>query len=183
MFCRASLFLLFLWLALNQSVHIVQMAFCNWRGHQEFTGFPGCLSYFICLMFRTFINWLYICRSQDSLVHLYLLTLTLLLLQNQTLIAVKAPHGTTLEVPDPDEVSLFQRLWKTSAIFIIRCQNVMIICFSLLDRRLTTHKGDTGSFLEVQWDLLTYTLSGIYASCFFYLLFCIYIYIKEKFAF
>ncbi|KAH0849932.1 hypothetical protein HID58_095951 [Brassica napus] len=25
--------------------------------------------------------------------------------QNQTLIAVKAPHGTTLEVPDPDEVS------------------------------------------------------------------------------
>jgi transcription factor E2F3 len=25
--------------------------------------------------------------------------------QNQTLIAIKAPHGTTLEVPDPDEVS------------------------------------------------------------------------------
>jgi hypothetical protein len=36
--------------------------------------------------------------------------------QNQTLIAVKAPHGTTLEVPDPDEVSLFQRPWMTSAI-------------------------------------------------------------------
>ena len=33
--------------------------------------------------------------------------------QNQTLIAVKAPHGTTLEVPDPDEVSLCQQLWKT----------------------------------------------------------------------
>jgi len=25
--------------------------------------------------------------------------------QNQTLIAIKAPHGTTLEVPDPDEVN------------------------------------------------------------------------------
>jgi transcription factor E2F3 len=25
-------------------------------------------------------------------------------MQNQTLIAIKAPHGTTLEVPDPDEV-------------------------------------------------------------------------------
>lgn len=24
--------------------------------------------------------------------------------QNETLIAIKAPHGTTLEVPDPDEV-------------------------------------------------------------------------------
>lgn len=28
----------------------------------------------------------------------------LLFEQNETLIAVKAPHGTTLEVPDPDEV-------------------------------------------------------------------------------
>jgi transcription factor E2F3 len=27
------------------------------------------------------------------------------LFQNETLIAIKAPHGTTLEVPDPDEVS------------------------------------------------------------------------------
>jgi transcription factor E2F3 len=26
-------------------------------------------------------------------------------MQNQTLIAIKAPHGTTLEVPDPDEVN------------------------------------------------------------------------------
>lgn len=25
--------------------------------------------------------------------------------QNETLIAIKAPHGTTLEVPDPEEVS------------------------------------------------------------------------------
>lgn len=24
--------------------------------------------------------------------------------QNETLIAIRAPHGTTLEVPDPDEV-------------------------------------------------------------------------------
>lgn len=27
-----------------------------------------------------------------------------LFVQNETLIAIKAPHGTTLEVPDPDEV-------------------------------------------------------------------------------
>lgn len=27
-----------------------------------------------------------------------------LVLQNETLIAIKAPHGTTLKVPDPDEV-------------------------------------------------------------------------------
>jgi hypothetical protein len=26
-------------------------------------------------------------------------------LQNKTLIAIKAPHGTMLEVPDPDEVT------------------------------------------------------------------------------
>lgn len=29
-------------------------------------------------------------------------------LQNKTLIAIKAPHGTTLEVPDPDEVCMEQ---------------------------------------------------------------------------
>ncbi len=29
-----------------------------------------------------------------------------LVIQNETLIAIKAPHGTTLEVPDPDEVCL-----------------------------------------------------------------------------
>lgn len=29
-------------------------------------------------------------------------------LQNETLIAIKAPLGTTLEVPDPDEVFLIQ---------------------------------------------------------------------------
>lgn len=28
----------------------------------------------------------------------------ILCFQNETLIAIKAPHGTTLEVPDPDEV-------------------------------------------------------------------------------
>ena len=30
--------------------------------------------------------------------------------QNETLIAIKAPHGTTLEVPDPDEVKLGREL-------------------------------------------------------------------------
>jgi hypothetical protein len=36
--------------------------------------------------------------------HIYIHELNNLNLQNQTLIAIKAPHGTTLEVPDPDEV-------------------------------------------------------------------------------
>lgn len=31
--------------------------------------------------------------------------------QKETLIAIKAPHGTTLEVPDPDEVNLVQRMY------------------------------------------------------------------------
>lgn len=34
--------------------------------------------------------------------------------QNETLIAIKAPHGTTLEVPDPEEVSLGNQLMKGS---------------------------------------------------------------------
>jgi len=34
--------------------------------------------------------------------------------QNETLIAIKAPHGTTLEVPDPEEVSLVHKLMKGS---------------------------------------------------------------------
>jgi hypothetical protein len=36
--------------------------------------------------------------------YIYIHELNNLNLQNQTLIAIKAPHGTTLEVPDPDEV-------------------------------------------------------------------------------
>jgi transcription factor E2F3 len=32
--------------------------------------------------------------------------------QNKTLIAVKAPHGTTLEVPDPDEAGGYQRRYR-----------------------------------------------------------------------
>ncbi|KAG6536022.1 hypothetical protein ZIOFF_001060 [Zingiber officinale] len=32
--------------------------------------------------------------------------------QNQTLIAIKAPHGTTLEVPDPDEFSLCMKAFE-----------------------------------------------------------------------
>ncbi|KMZ65385.1 Transcription factor (E2F) [Zostera marina] len=32
--------------------------------------------------------------------------------QNETLIAIKAPHGTTLEVPDPDEADYSQRRYR-----------------------------------------------------------------------
>ncbi|KAK3136168.1 hypothetical protein QOZ80_5BG0429120 [Eleusine coracana subsp. coracana] len=41
-------------------------------------------------------RWLYV--TEDDIK-------TLPCFQNQTLIAIKAPHGTTLEVPDPDEVN------------------------------------------------------------------------------
>uniref|UniRef100_A0A0E0F9M8 E2F/DP family winged-helix DNA-binding domain-containing protein n=1 Tax=Oryza meridionalis TaxID=40149 RepID=A0A0E0F9M8_9ORYZ len=42
------------------------------------------------------IRWLYV--TEDDIK-------SLPCFQNQTLIAIKAPHGTTLEVPDPDEVN------------------------------------------------------------------------------
>ncbi|XP_062204716.1 transcription factor E2FA-like isoform X1 [Phragmites australis] len=41
-------------------------------------------------------KWLYV--TEDDIKYLPCF-------QNQTLIAIKAPHGTTLEVPDPDEVN------------------------------------------------------------------------------
>ncbi|KVH90630.1 E2F Family [Cynara cardunculus var. scolymus] len=52
--------------------------------------------------------------------------------QNETLIAIKAPHGTTLEVPDPDEVStkweanLYSRMHDINirGIFFLICQAV-----------------------------------------------------------
>lgn len=34
--------------------------------------------------------------------------------QNETLIAIKAPHGTTLEVPDPDEVGQEHKMFRWS---------------------------------------------------------------------
>lgn len=78
-------------------------------------GFQVCLAYFICLILGNLpIDCMYI--DPKTFLFTYIFTLSLLFLQNQTLIAVKAPHGTTLEVPDPDEVSLFQQLSKTSAI-------------------------------------------------------------------
>ena len=43
----------------------------------------------------------------------------LLTWQNQTLIAIKAPHGTTLEVPDPDEVGWFWNLPRVMNAFIL----------------------------------------------------------------
>ncbi|KAH0882885.1 hypothetical protein HID58_058981 [Brassica napus] len=54
-------------------------------------GFQVCPSYFMSS------------ANLKTFLFTYISTLTLLPPQNQTLIAVKAPHGTTLEVPDPDE--------------------------------------------------------------------------------
>ncbi|CAN6812052.1 unnamed protein product, partial [Brassica oleracea] len=41
--------------------------------------------------------------------------------QNKTLIAVKAPHGTTLEVPDPDEVCLRAHKQMNDTLFVTIC--------------------------------------------------------------
>ena len=59
--------------------------------------------------------------------------------QNETLIAIKAPHGTTLEVPDPDEV----RRWEFK---ILKRQYTQgyFSQFILYIRLLIIHKGDIG---------------------------------------
>lgn len=41
------------------------------------------------------------------------------LLQNETLIAVKAPHGTTLEVPDPDEVCMERSVYDVQTLCVL----------------------------------------------------------------
>lgn len=67
------------------------------------------------------------------------------LCKNETLIAIKAPHGTTLEVPDPDEVSQDYHVFSecTCNIFLFS-----LIYYwnspSIHTRPLTIHKGDTG---------------------------------------
>lgn len=47
-----------------------------------------------------------------------LIKLALLFGQNETLIAIKAPHGTTLEVPDPDEVTSLSYLLRLISFLI-----------------------------------------------------------------
>ncbi|KAL0647263.1 hypothetical protein Bca4012_045554 [Brassica carinata] len=49
-------------------------------------------------------------------------------LQNSTLIAVKAPHGTTLEVPDPDEVKLKSTQYQMSETLYV---TISITCPSI----------------------------------------------------
>lgn len=90
---------------------------------EDIKSLPG---FQVCLPLS--IDYTYV-DSQDFLVYLYLNSLSLYCLQNQTLIAVKAPHGTTLEVPDPDEVSLSLNDFGRHLLFTIRCQNLMIIRF------------------------------------------------------
>ncbi|XP_064985089.1 transcription factor E2FB-like isoform X3 [Musa acuminata AAA Group] len=49
-------------------------------------------------------KWLYVTKDDISLLPCF---------QNKTLIAIKAPHGTTLEVPDPDEAEEYpQRRYR-----------------------------------------------------------------------
>jgi hypothetical protein len=67
--------------------------------------------------------------------------------QNQTLIAVRAPQGTTLEVPDPNQVRF---------VFTFKIKFVKLFCKSMLNfrkfvfkyRTLIVHRGDTDLFLE-----------------------------------
>lgn len=40
-------------------------------------------------------------------------------LQNQTLIAIKAPHGSSLEVPDPDEVQSLHKWLAEEIRFVL----------------------------------------------------------------
>ena len=56
------------------------------------------------------------------------------LCQNETLIAIKAPHGTTLEVPEPDEVCLYECILFSSKILLensidVIMRNLAFSCF------------------------------------------------------
>jgi hypothetical protein len=62
--------------------------------------------------------------------------------QNETLIAIKAPHGTTLEVPDPDEVGSIKInefcIHKLLTVFYLW----FLCAFCCTDRRVIISKGD-----------------------------------------
>ncbi|KAH9603931.1 hypothetical protein KSS87_018015 [Heliosperma pusillum] len=59
---------------------------------------------YLCYMPMTSFRWLFVTEEDIKAVPCF---------QNETLIAVKAPHGTTLEVPDPDEaVDYSQRRYR-----------------------------------------------------------------------
>lgn len=66
--------------------------------------------------------------------------------QNETLIAIKAPHGTTLEVPDPDEVNEEQRRLIQEVHFVILLAkfSIQFFFFLICTRLLTIPKGGTG---------------------------------------
>ena len=99
------LFLWWMYVLLTNLIPMCRWLFVTEEDIKSLPGFQVCPSYFMSS------------ANLKTFLFTYISTLTLLPPQNQTLIAVKAPHGTTLEVPDPDEVRLFQQLWKTSGIY------------------------------------------------------------------
>lgn len=85
---------------------------------EDIKGLPCFQVIFSCialLPFQSLLQSINIALAVLLFIQIYVRFLFLLILvhfckQNQTLIAIKAPHGTTLEVPDPEEVSLGHRL-------------------------------------------------------------------------
>lgn len=81
------------------------MAFRHWRRYQELTLFPGnILALLPIFPFPLFLNATFNNWPLSLKIDWFD--------QNETLIAIKAPHGTTLEVPDPDEVTYISLLQK-----------------------------------------------------------------------
>lgn len=81
-------------------------------------------------------------------------------MQNETLIAIKAPLGTTLEVPDPDEVLLFKMNILLVSFLLVFVMGDVMILESWFDRQWSTRTGDFKFCFAVQWGPSTYTLSG-----------------------
>ena len=102
------------------------MAFCHWRRHQGLTLLPGLfftnvIVYSSCLVTLCFPK-----------ISCYLNIYSNCFYQNETLIAIKAPHGTTLEVPDPDEVIEEQRRLTQEVHFVFLLAKFSMWLFSNL---------------------------------------------------
>lgn len=87
--------------------------------------------------------------------------------QNETLIAIKAPLGTTLEVPDPDEVILILSQESVSCYVLLPPQ--IMLCYHCLGpadtlgsciRQWSILIGDSRFCFAAIWGPLTCTLSG-----------------------
>jgi transcription factor E2F3 len=72
--------------------------------------------------------------------------------QNETLIAIKAPHGTTLEVPDPDEVGSIKInelcIHKLLTVFLF----MVLVCLLL--------HGQAGDYLQRRYRIVLRSTMG-----------------------